>query len=107
MKSFEIRDLRNRTGELVRNAEHGKLAFVAKHGHPLFVAVPFDEALRRSGLGVALAVKLFQDGTISFGKAAKLSGLSYEAFVEQLALLGIAAVDHSPGELDGDLAATG
>lgn len=107
MESFNIRDLRERTGELVRNAEQGKLAVVAKHGHPLFVAVPLDEALLRSGVGVAIAVKLFQDGTISLGKAARLSGLSYEAFVEQLASLGIAAVDYSPDQLDGELAAIG
>ena len=107
MKSFTIRDLRERTGELVRNAEQGKLAVIAKHGHPLFVAVPLDEELLRSGVGVALAVKLFQDGTISLGKAAKLSGLPYEGFVEQLASLGIPAVDYSPGELDGELTAIG
>jgi prevent-host-death family protein len=107
MESFNIRDLRERTGELVRNAEQGKLAVVAKHGHPLFVAVPLDETLLRAGLGVALAVKLFQDGTISLGKAAKLSGLPYEAFVEQLASLGIAAVDYAPDQLDGELAAIG
>jgi prevent-host-death family protein len=107
MESFNIRDLRERTGELVRNAEQGKLAVVAKHGHPLFVAVPLDETLLRAGLGVALAVKLFQDGTVSLGKAAKLSGLPYETFVEQLALLGIAAVDYAPDDLDGELAAIG
>jgi prevent-host-death family protein len=107
MESFNIRDLRERTGELVRNAEQGKLAVVAKHGHPLFVAVPLDETLLRCGLGVALAIKLFQDGTISLGKAAKLSGLPYEAFVEQLASLGIAAVDYAPDQLDGELAAIG
>jgi predicted HTH domain antitoxin len=80
---------------------------VSKHGHLLFLAVPLDEVLLRSGVGVALAIKLFQDGTISLGKATKLSGLSYEAFVERLASLGIAAVDNSPDDLDGELAATG
>lgn len=105
MASFNIRDLRERTPELVGNAEQGKRAAIAKHGHPLFVAVPLDEALLRSGVGVALAIKLFQDGTISLGKAAKLSGMPYEGFVEQLASLGIAAVEYSPDELDGELAA--
>lgn len=107
MQSFTIRDLRERTGELVRNAEQGKLAVIAKHGQSLFVAVPLDEELLRSGVGVALAVKLFQDGTMSLGKAARLSGLPYEGFVEQLAWLRIPAVDYSPGELDGELAAIG
>lgn len=107
MESFTVRDLRERTGELVRNAEQGKLAVVAKHGHPLFVAVPLDEEMLRSGIHVALAIKLFQDGTLSLGKAAKLAGLSYEAMVEQLAAMGVPAVDYPPEELDAELAAVG
>lgn len=107
MESFSVRDLRERTGELVRNAEQGKLAVVAKHGHPLFVAVPLDEELLRSGVGVALAIKLFEDGVLSLGKAAKLAALSYEAFVEQLAAIGVPAVDYTPEDLDAEVAAIG
>lgn len=107
MESFSVRDLRERTGELVRNAEQGKLAVVAKHGHPLFVAVPLDEELLRSGIGVALAIKLFEERTLSLGKAAKLAGLSYEEFVEQLATIGIPAVDYAAEDLDAELAAIG
>lgn len=107
MESFSIRDLRERTGELVRNAENGKLAVVAKHGHPLFVAVPLDDELLRSGVHVALAIKLFQDGTLSLGKAARLAGFSYEGFVEQLGLLGIPAVDYAPDDLEAELSAIG
>jgi predicted HTH domain antitoxin len=107
MESFTVRDLRERTGELVRNAEQGKLAVVAKYGHPLFVAVPLDEELLRLGVHVALAIKLFQDGTMSLGKAAKLAGLSYETFVEQLASIGLPAVDYAPEDLDAEVAAIG
>ena len=102
-----ICDLRERTGDLVKNAEEGKLAVVAKHGHRLFVAVPLDEQLLRSGVHVELAVKLFQDGTLSLGKAAKLAGLSYEAMVEQLASMGVPTVDYPPEDLDAEVAAIG
>ncbi len=107
METFSIRDLRERTGELVRNAERGQLAIVAKHGHPLFVALPLDEELLRSGVHVALAIKLFQQGVISLGKAAKLAGLDYESFVDKLSSLGIPAVDYAPEELDSEVAAIG
>lgn len=43
MKTFSIRDLREHSGGLVREAEAGHLSIVAKHGRPLFVAVPMDE----------------------------------------------------------------
>ena len=107
METFSIRDLRERTGDLVRNAESGKLAVVAKHGHPLFVAVPLDEEMLRCGVHVALAIKLFQDGAMSLGKAAKLAGLSYEGFVEHLASIGLPVVDYAPEELDAEIAAVG
>jgi len=45
MQTFTIRDLRDRTSELVRDAEAGKLSIVTKHGQPVFIAVPFDESL--------------------------------------------------------------
>ena len=107
MDTFTIRDLRERTGDLVRNAEGGRLSVVAKHGHPLFVAVPLDEALLRNGVHVALAVKLFEEGALSLGKAARLAELSTEAFVEQLASLGIPVVNHAPEELDSEVEAIG
>ena len=50
METFTVRDLRERTGELVRNAEAGHLSLISKHGHPLFVAVPLDERLLGNGV---------------------------------------------------------
>jgi len=76
METFTIRDLRERTGELVRGAEAGKLSLVTKHGVGVFVALPFDEDMLRSGVRVALAVKLFDEEVISLGKAVKLAGVS-------------------------------
>jgi prevent-host-death family protein len=105
METFSIRDLRERTGELVREAEAGHLSIVAKHGRPLFVAVPMDEHLLKEGVGVALALRLYAAKVISLGKAAKLARLSLEAFIARLGALGIPVVDHPPEELDQELAA--
>ena len=103
METFSIRDLRERTGELVRTAESGMLSVVAKHGQPVFVAVPFDEHLVASGVNVAMAVKLFQDRVISLGKAAKFAAMSKLQFVEVLGAMGVAAVDYPASELDDEL----
>lgn len=104
METFSIRDLRERTGELVRTAEAGELSVVAKHGQPVFVAVPFSDLLLQQGVNVALAVKLFRDHTVSLGRAAKLSGMTRQAFTGLLGAHGIAAVDYAPTELDEELA---
>jgi prevent-host-death family protein len=105
METFSIRDLRERTGELVREAEAGHLSIVAKHGRPLFVTVPLDEHLLKEGVAVALAIRLFAEKVVSLGKAAKLAQLPIEAFIAQLGAAGVPAVDYPPEELDEELAA--
>jgi prevent-host-death family protein len=107
MENFTIRDLRERTGALVRNAEEGHLSLISKHGHPLFVAVPLDEHLLESGVTIALACRLFAEKALSLGKAARLASLSPQAFIEQLCAMGISAVDYDPAELDDELARLG
>ena len=105
METFSIRDLRERTGELVREPQAGRLSLVAKHGRPLFVAVPLDEHLLEHGIGVALACRLFVEKTVSLAKAAKLAGLPVEAFIERLGAMGIPAVDYPAEELEQELSA--
>jgi prevent-host-death family protein len=105
VETFSVRDLRERTGELVREAEAGRLSLVAKHGRPLFVTVPMDEQLLREGISTALAIQLFAQKTISLGKAAKLACLPLEDFIAQLGARDIPAVDYPAEELDAELAA--
>lgn len=105
MNTFSIRDLRERTGELVRTAESGQLSVVAKHGRPVFVAVPFSESLLAHGVNVALAVRLYQERMLSMGRAAKIAGMHLESFMECLVRLGVPIIECGSAELDDDLAA--
>jgi prevent-host-death family protein len=107
MDAFSVRDLRERTGELIDCAESGKISVVTKHGRPVFVAVPMDDQLLRDGVHVALAVRLYAEEVLSLGKAARLAGLSVETFIEKLGALGIPSVRYSPEELDEELNASG
>ena len=107
MQTFTIRELRDHTGDLVREAEAGKLSVVTKHGQPVFVAVPFDEALLRDGVAVALATRLFDEEAISLGKAARLAGMSLPDFMEHLGRLRIPIGRPRPGELEQELKAFG
>lgn len=103
MQTFSIRDLREHTGELVRTAEAGELSVVAKHGTPVFVAVPFSDSMLENGVHVALAIKMFRDHTISIGQATKLAKMSKLKFIEVLGSYGIPAVDYPVNELDAEL----
>lgn len=95
--------LRERTGDLAREAESGRLSLVAKHGRPLFVAVPLDEHLISQGVAVAIAARLFGEDVVSLGKAARLAGLPLESFIERLGAMGIPAVAYPADELAGEL----
>lgn len=103
MDTFTVRDLREHTGALIHDAEIGKLSLITKHGHPVFLAVPFSEDLLAIGLRPAMAMKLYKEGTLTLGKAAKLAGYSIEAFTEKLGHLGIPVVNYAPTEIAQEL----
>ena len=104
MKTFSVRDLRERSGELSLAAEQGELSLVTKHGHPLFVSVPFTSKLLETGVHTALAMSLFKTGALSSGKAAKLCNVSKARFLEIASAQGIAVVDYAAEELANELA---
>ncbi|MEK6670097.1 MAG: type II toxin-antitoxin system prevent-host-death family antitoxin [Aquabacterium commune] len=105
METFTVRDLRERSGDLIRCAEEGKLSVVTKHGAPVFVAVPFDDILVREGVTVALAVHLFDEAQMSLSKAAQLAGMSRVEFTRHLSQLNIPVIRTDAAELERDLAA--
>lgn len=102
---FSVRDLRQRTGELLKGAQEGRLAVVTKRGRPAMLAVPFDERLLGLGVHRALALRLFEDRHLSLTQAAKVAGMIPEDFIALLGEAGVPAVDHSPEELEEEFAA--
>ncbi len=54
---FSARDLRQRSGELLKDAENGQLALITKHGRPAILAVPFDDPIEQGRLGVQVAIE--------------------------------------------------
>ncbi len=102
---FTARDLRNRSGELLRDAEEGRLAVITKHGRPMILAVPFDQRLLIQGVHRHVALSLFESGQATLAQSARLAGLAQEAFVELLGELGIPAIDYPPEELAEELEA--
>ncbi len=104
METFNIRDLRNKTGDLVRLAENGQLSLITKHGHPIFVAVPFDDALLKTGVGVSLAVGLIVDKKVGLAQAARIAGVSPSEMMDILAERQISLADYSKDEIADELA---
>ena len=101
--TFTIRDLRERTGDLVRDAEVGRLSLITKHGRPLFLALPFSQELLEKGAGFALALQLFNQGTITSARAAKIANMPLADFLADISMMDIPVVDYDPDELDSEL----
>lgn len=100
---FSARDVRQRSGELLREAEHGHLAVITKHGRPAILAVPFDERLLEIGVHRAVALRLFEQRQVTLVQAARLAAMTAEEFVVLLGEAGIPAVDYPPEELDDEV----
>ncbi len=103
MESFAVRDLREHTGDLVRNAENGEYSIVSKHGKPLFVALPFNDALLAAGVSVALADKMVLQGELSVASGAKLAGMPYARYLQHLGAMGYSMLDEATA-IDAELA---
>ena len=101
--TFSVRDLRERIGDLTRDAESGRLSLVTKHGRPLFVAVPFSEELLKEGVGFSLALELYREGVVTAARAARLANMHVAEFLEEVSHLEIPVVDYSPEELVEEL----
>ena len=104
MQSFSIRDLRERSGALSQEVERGNLSVVTRHGHPLFISVPFSDELLYHGVHITLATKLFKEGDISLGKAAKIAKMNIAEYSEHVSRLGIPVVDFSEDDFEQELA---
>lgn len=100
---FSARDLRNRSGDLLRELEAGRLSLITKHGRPAAITVPFDAALLELGVPTHLAVRLFECRLLTLAQAAKLAGTPVEDFLAVLKASKVDAVDYAPGELGDDL----
>lgn len=101
---FTVRDLRLRSGDLVREAEEGRLSLITKHGRPAILALPFDERLLSYGVNRALALHLVEAGQVSLPQGARIAGLSLEDFIALLGQAGVVAVDYVAEELEQELA---
>jgi prevent-host-death family protein len=100
---FSVRDLRTRSGELLKDAELGQLALITKHGRPAILAVPFDQRLLDEGVHRSLALSLFEQRQLTLAQAAKVAGLSLDGFIDLLGRVGVPAVDYPADELADEL----
>jgi predicted HTH domain antitoxin len=68
------------------------------------MTVTFPELnIKEDDLKLLVAIKLFEDGIVSLGKASEIAGYSEKAFAELLVHKGIAPVKYSKLDLNKEL----
>ena len=99
MDVFTVRELREKTGKLLRDAERGDVSLVTKRGRPAFLTVPLDRLTIDAGVNCSLAVHLLDQRVLTLSQAAKVAGLSIEEFLDVLSDCGVDVVDYPPEAL--------
>lgn len=102
---FSARDLRNRAGGLLKDAEAGRFSVITKHGRPAALAMPFDALLLELGAHRHLAVRLYTQRLLTLAQAAKLASLPIEQFLDVLGASGVNVVDYPAKELGPEVEA--
>ncbi len=66
--------------------------------------IPDEINLKEYDFLMIIASKLYEDGTISSGQAAKIAGLSKRTFIELLGRFGVSVFSSSLTDLHSDIA---
>jgi predicted HTH domain antitoxin len=93
MHTTNVRELKKNPSLALRRAREGPV-LILKGNEPDALLIHLDKSLTdtEAGMRPALAASLYSGGTVSLGKAAKISGLSLSEFVQHLGSLGIEIV---------------
>jgi predicted HTH domain antitoxin len=66
--------------------------------------IPDEIELKEQDFLMIIASKLYEDGILSSGQAAKMAGLSKRTFIELLGKYGVSVFSSSISDLDSDIA---
>jgi prevent-host-death family protein len=103
MTVLSARNLRNRSGDLLKDAAKGRISLITKHGRPAALAIPFDGALLAEGVHRRLAVQLYAANYLTLAAAAKMADMPIERFLECLRLSNVIVADYPAQEVAAEL----
>lgn len=65
--------------------------------------IPDDVDLKDEDFSMIIAAKLYEEGKLSSGQAAKIAGLSKRTFIELLGRYGVSVFSNSLSDLESDI----
>ena len=90
MKSVNVRQLKNNPSDALRMARKAPVVVMNRdQPEAVLVHLSDDSLLGEPGVRLAIATDLFRSGSISLGRAAKVSGMALAAFMQEMGRAGI------------------
>lgn len=107
MKTMKANEISPELESWLRKAKSGELTVVTEgeeSGKVLGIVLPLivGEA-EGSDVLMQLALKLYEEGVLSTGKAARLAGCGIVTFIEEMGRAGIPAIRYDPEDLEEEL----
>lgn len=104
MQSVTVRQLKSNPSEALRRAAEAPV-LVLKGDHPeaLLLHLDLERQPDKPDVLLALGTALFQSGSVSLGRAARVAGVCTGDMISHLSRLGVAAVQGDGDEGTSDL----
>lgn len=107
MKTMKANEISPELESWLRRAKSEELTVVTgeeESGKALGIVLPLIEGKSGgSDLLMQFALKLYEEGVLSTGKAARLAGCGIAGFLEEMGRAGIPAVRYDPEDLEEEL----
>jgi predicted HTH domain antitoxin len=93
MTVIGIKELKENPAILTRTLEENNVSLLTKCGHPIGIALPWDNAIFGNGYKKTLLIEAYREGHISLSQLARSMKISTEEVLEMTGLLGICMID--------------
>ncbi|MEA3419273.1 MAG: UPF0175 family protein [Campylobacterota bacterium] len=103
MPSVSIHDLKNNSTNMTQQLEEGNAVFVTKHGKPIGITLPLDEAVVSQSIKELFYFDLYKKDEISFGKLAEFLGIRKDKLRKMFAASDMPVINYKPAEVEDEL----
>lgn len=107
MGSISIKQFLEHPELVLAGTRDGSVALIVEDGEPVLMAVPMGANVANATMRLELAAALFDCGQIGVGVAARIAGLAWSEFIDELGRRRIPVIRTTAEDLERELAAFG
>jgi hypothetical protein len=100
MTTIGIKELKDNPAILTRTLEGHDVSLLTKRGHPIGIALPWDDAMFENGYRQTVLIDGYKEGSLSLSQLARALEMTTEDALEMVGKLGISMID---GDLEDEI----